>query len=96
VKRTLRIAAVALLVAAVMVWIATGANRGWTETNIPRKVVDDVTGIDGIVYDKGFKPGRDFLGASALVAGLLAGVSFFFRTKPLKPPGQSLHPDPHT
>ena len=93
-RRNLRIVAALLLVAAVIVWAATGANRGWTQTNIPRKIVDDVTGIEGIAYDKGFKPGRDFLGAAALGAGLLAGASFLFRKKlkptdPINHPGQS-------
>jgi hypothetical protein len=95
-KRTLRIAAAVLLVTAIIVWAATGANRGWTQTDIPTKIVDEVTGIEGVTYHKGFKPGRDFLGAAALGAGLLAGVSFLFRTKKLKPAAQPNHPGQHT
>jgi hypothetical protein len=78
-KRILQILAVVVLVAAGGTWLATGANRGWTKTSVAVKTLDPVTEIEGITYDKKFLPGVDFLGASALVAGLLAGASLFFR-----------------
>jgi hypothetical protein len=90
-RRNLRIAAIVLWLGSVLFWAAAGANRGWTQTHIPRKIVDDVTGLEGIAYDKGFKPGRDFLGAAALGAGILAGASFLLRKK-LKPENQPGHP----
>jgi hypothetical protein len=49
---------------------------------VPVKKVDDVTGIEGIEYQRRFVPGLDFLGAAALGAGILAGVSCLFRNKP--------------
>jgi hypothetical protein len=81
-KRALRILAAALAVAAAALWIATGANRGWTKTSEVVKTVDEVTGIEGISYRKCFIPGLDFLGGALLGVGILAGASVFLRNKP--------------
>lgn len=80
-KTGTRILAVTLLAAAIAFWAATGANRGWTKTSVPVKTVDEVTGIEGINYERKFVPGLDFLGGAVLGAAVLAGVSFLFRTK---------------
>jgi len=71
-----------LAAGSIIFWAAAGANRGWTKTSVPRKMVDEVTGIEGVSYEKHFVPGVDFLGAALLGAGVLTGASFFFRTKP--------------
>ena len=82
-KRVLRLIALGLAVAALAGWLATGANRGWTKTSVPKKTMDEVTGIEGISYENRFVPGLDFLGAALLGAGALAAVSLLFRsTKP--------------
>ncbi len=78
-KRTFRLLALALAMAATLAWLALGANRGWTRTSVPVKTLDQVTGIEGIEYHKQFVPGIDFLGSSLLGAGMLAGASLFFR-----------------
>jgi hypothetical protein len=78
-KKILQLLAILVLLAAGTTWLATGASRGWTKTSVMVKTLDPVTGIEGITYQKKFLPGVDFLGASALVAGLLAGTSLFFR-----------------
>jgi hypothetical protein len=80
-KRTLRIIALALVVGAVAFWAATGANRGWTKTRVPKKVVDKVTGLEGVEWQDRFVPGVDFLGAALLGAGFLAGISIFVPAK---------------
>jgi hypothetical protein len=80
-KKTLRILAVLVLLAAGATWLVTGASRGWTKTSVMVKTLDPVTGLDGISYEKKFIAGVDFLGAAALGAGLLAGASLFFRNK---------------
>ncbi|MGA2663106.1 MAG: hypothetical protein ABSH34_36980 [Verrucomicrobiota bacterium] len=80
-KRTLRILALVVAVAAVSVWLATGANRGWTRTSAPVKTVDRVTGIEGIEYRKQFVPGVDFLTGSLMGAAFLGGASLLFRDK---------------
>ena len=78
-KRALQMVALAVLLAAGATWLATGANRGWTKTSVPIKTLDQVTGIEGITYQKKFLPGVDFLGAAVAASGLLAGTSLFFR-----------------
>jgi len=71
-----------LAAGSIIFWAAAGANRGWTKTSVPTKIVDQVTGIEGVSYEKHFVPGVDFLGATLLGAGVLTSASFFFRTKP--------------
>ena len=88
-KRSLRILAVMVLLAAVAIWFTTGANRGWTKTSVAVKKLDEVTGIEGIEYRQRFVPGVDFLGAATLGAGILASASFLFRTKQHKPETKS-------
>ncbi len=83
-KRLLRILAAVTLLAAVAFWGATGAHRGWTRTSIPKKILDEVTGIEGVVYEKGFVPGVDFLALSGLVGGVLVLASFLGRNKKLE------------
>ncbi len=80
-KRIFRTMAVGFVLAGVGFWLAGGANRGWTKTSVPKKTVDEVTGIEGVTYEKKLVPGVDFLGGAVLAAGILAGVSFLFQTK---------------
>ncbi|HEX4264206.1 MAG TPA: hypothetical protein VH597_07690 [Verrucomicrobiae bacterium] len=80
-KTGLRVIAVVVVLAAVAYWAAAGANRGWTKTLIPVKVRDDITGIDGVTYQKKFVPGVDFLAIAVGTAIVATGVSFLFRTK---------------
>ena len=80
-KRTLSILSLILAVGAVTAWAVLGANRGWTRTSLPVKTIDEVTGIEGIQYQKKFVPGLELLGGALLGAGLLAGTSFFFRNQ---------------
>ena len=80
-KTVLRAVAAILILAAAGMWVATGANRGWTKTSVPVKRTDEVTGITVDDYQKRFVPGIDFLGAALLGSGILAGASFLFRKK---------------
>jgi len=81
-KRSLQILAVLVLLITVGVWLAAGANRGWTKTSVAVKTLDPVTGIEGISYQKKFLPGVDLLGAGVCGAVLLGGASLLFRNKP--------------
>jgi hypothetical protein len=81
VKKGLHLIALVLAVGAVGFWLAAGANRGWTKNKRPVKVLDEVTGIEGVTYEKCFVPGVEYLAAALLGAGILAGVSFLFRTR---------------
>ena len=78
-RRLLLISGGVLVSVAMLMWLATGANRGWTKTSIPVKVVDEVTGLEGIHYQQRFVPGLDFLAAAGLGGVVLAGASLFFR-----------------
>jgi len=80
-KRTLRVTAAILAVAGIAFWAAAGANRGWTKTRVPKRVVDEVTGLEGVQWQDKFVPGVDFLGAALLGAGFLAGISFLLPSK---------------
>jgi hypothetical protein len=80
-KRTLQLLAVVAALAAGGIWLSAGAHRGWTKTSVPVKSVDEVTGLEGITYQRRFVPGLDFLGAAFLGAGILAGASLIFRNK---------------
>ena len=71
----------ALVVGAIAFWVAAGANRGWTKTRVPKKIVDTVTGLEGVQWQDKFVPGVDFLGAACLGAGILAGISIFVPAK---------------
>ena len=81
-KKTLRIIAGVLIVGSIAFWAATGANRGWTMTRVPKKIVDEATGLEGIQWQEKFVPGVDFLGAALLGAGVLTGISLFVPAKP--------------
>jgi hypothetical protein len=80
-KRVLRILAGLVLVASLALWVATGANRGWTKTTVPVKKTDEVTGITVDDYQKRFVPGVDFLAGALLGSAILAGASFLFRNQ---------------
>jgi hypothetical protein len=81
-KRILRITAALLLLLALALWLASGANRGWTKTSVPVKKTDEVTGLTVDEYQRRFVPGVDFLGAALLGSVFLAGASFLFRKAP--------------
>lgn len=80
-KRGLQIIAVIVALGVVATWASLGAGRGWTKTERQIKTVDEVTGLEGISYEKGFWPGVDFLGAGLIGAGVCAGASLLFRSK---------------
>jgi hypothetical protein len=84
-KMALRIIAVVLIVGSIAFWAAAGANRGWTKTRVPKKIVDETTGLEGIQWQEKFVPGVDFLGAAFLVTGVLTGLSFVSRAKSNNP-----------
>lgn len=88
-RRVLQLVSLAIVYGAVALWVFSGANRGWTKTSEPRKTLDEVTGIEGITYERRFVPGLDFLGSALLGAGILAGASLLFR----KPPLQTVQPE---
>ena len=88
-KKALRILAAIIVLAGAGFWLAAGAHRGFTVNNQPRTIVDPVTGLEGITYEKVFVPGWDFLSAVLIASGVLIGASFIFNRKKLEPEQQS-------
>jgi hypothetical protein len=76
VSSLLRWSAGIVLIAIVAVWVATGAHRGWTKTEIVEMHRDEITGIDYPVQRPGFVAGVDLLGAGASVAAILFAGSW--------------------
>jgi hypothetical protein len=70
-KHWLRYAALGLFVSGLLTWLGSGAHVGWTQTAVPVKIHDEITGIDGISYQRKYVPGVDFLAVTTLGAGLL-------------------------
>lgn len=81
-KKSLNLAALVIALAAALVWLGAGANRGWTKTKVPVQTLDPVTGIEGITYRARFLPGVDFLAAAGGLAALLAGTALCLRPRP--------------
>ena len=80
-RNLVRILAAVLALVGLAVWLAGGANRGWTKNRVEKRTVDEVTGIEGITYEDRFVPGVDLLAGTLVGAGVLAGVSLLFRKK---------------
>lgn len=80
-KTLLRLAALVLLLGGLGFWAVKGSNTGWTKNRVPKKTLDEVTGIEAVSYEERFVPGVEFLGGIAAGAGALAGVSFLFKSK---------------
>ncbi len=62
-KKTLRILAVLVVLAAGTTWLITGATIGWTKTSVAVKTLDPVTEIEGITYRKNSLPAWIFSAA---------------------------------
>jgi hypothetical protein len=84
-RRTIQTLGLILAMTAIGLWLARGGNRGWTKTSVPIKTVDEVTGIEGIRYQKRFVPGIDFLGAALIGAGVLEGLALLIRRPKNRP-----------
>ena len=80
-RKAWRVASVFCAVISVAVWLALGANRGWTKTTRTRMEKDPVTEIEYPKVERRFSPGVELLGAGLVLSAVLAGVSFFVRTK---------------
>ncbi len=78
-RTTLRVLSLVIAVGAVAWWLSAGSNRGWTKNSSVVKVLDEVTGIEQISYEKKLIPGIEFLGGALLGSGILAAASLFFR-----------------
>ena len=82
-RRILQLASMIVAVGALIVWLVTGANRGWTKSTRDVITRDEVTGIEGPTSrEKIFSPGVDFLFGAWLAGAVLACSALLFRNKP--------------
>jgi hypothetical protein len=81
-RRILRLAAALVFVAAVTLWAATGAHRGWTKTQITEMQRDEITGIDYPVTRDGLVAGVDAVALGAGAAAALFAASFLVGRSP--------------
>ncbi len=80
-RRLFRALALLVLIVAAGYWAAKGAHTGWSMHRVPVSQLDEITGIEYVIYEERFVPGIEWLGAGLGLAGLLFGTSFFFRSK---------------
>jgi hypothetical protein len=89
-KRALQILAVVLAVATISLWVAKGANTGFTKNRIQVKVIDPGNRNSGTSQMAGsFIPGIEYLGGGLIAAGAFFVGSFFIRK-------QTKQQNPHT
>ena len=81
-KRSLSLAALAILLATVGFWWSQGAHTGWSQNRVPVSKTDEVTGINFTAYEERFVPGIEVLGAGAILSAVIFGSSFFIRSTP--------------
>ena len=74
VTRAFQGAAIALLVAGIGIWAATGARIGWTQTSLVEIQRDEITGIDYPVRHPAFIAGVEIPLLGAAIAAAIAGV----------------------
>lgn len=73
-RNIVRVLAGVLAMAAILIWLMMGANRGWTKHTETTFVRDEVTGIEAPVIENKFRPGVE------LLAMLLVGSTVLFAT----------------
>lgn len=81
-KKAFQRASLAVALIALSLWFLAGANLGWTRTSVPVKTLDEVTGLEGITYEKRWVPGIEMMAVALLVSGALGASSFLFSQKP--------------
>lgn len=65
-----------MLLAAIALWVATGARFGWTQTSTVQLRTDEITGIEYPVRQANFVAGVEIPLAAVGIAAVLAGLSF--------------------
>lgn len=80
-KRALQLLSLFIAVIGITLWLAKGANLGWSKTKVQVKTIDAVTEIEIIEWQKKFVPGLDFLGITLLGAVAIASAALFLSRK---------------
>ena len=74
-RGVLQLVAVLLLISTVVLWVSTGAHRGWTKTQITDMHRDEITGIEYPVQRDGLVAGVDLLGLGLGLAAVVFAAS---------------------
>jgi len=80
--RLLRLCCLALAVATVVWWAATGARVGWWQTRVGVERTDEVTGLSVIEWQERFVPGVETPLAGVLLGGAGFVATLLFSRKP--------------
>lgn len=80
----LKASAAILFAGGILLWLATGAHRGWTQTSVTEQKRDEITGIDYPVRHSKFIAGVEIPALTTCLAGALFSASFFFKRNPAK------------
>ncbi|MDD5200959.1 MAG: hypothetical protein PHC88_14290 [Terrimicrobiaceae bacterium] len=83
-RMVVRASALVLLIATLGLWAGLGGRLGWTQTSVPEKRTDPVTGIDFVEYHSGFVPGVEFLALGVGGAVVIFAATLFVRITPKK------------
>jgi len=74
--RSLRLAALLVLLGGLGTWFATGRHLGWTQTSVVSLQRDEITGIEYPVRQPGFIAGVDVPAAATALALTLAALGW--------------------
>lgn len=75
ITRSLRAAALAILIVGIGTWLVHGARLGWTQTSVVTVQRDDITGIEYPVRQAGFVAGVEVPLLAGAVAATFAAMS---------------------
>jgi len=81
--RALRLSALLVLAAGLLVWAGTGAHLGWTQTSVVTIQRDEITGIDFPVRRPAFVAGVEVPLLATVIAAAAAGLSVLVRRRPV-------------
>ena len=78
-RRRLTILSASVALATLILWVATGAHRGFSKTSVAVEKTDEITGLVYREYERQLVVGVEVLGLGLGVSAVLFGASRFFR-----------------
>jgi len=84
-KRLLAILSIICALGVIGAWAATGADLGWSKTQVQVMEVDPVTELEFPVWRDQVVFGVDFLAAGLIGSFILGGIAFFIPKKKPQP-----------
>jgi F0F1-type ATP synthase assembly protein I len=87
-KKLLTILSLVCALGVVGAWVATGADMGWSKTQVQTMVTDPVTELEYPVWKNQLVFGVDFLALGLIGSAVLGGLAFFIPKKKPQPQNQ--------